>query len=102
LGVGHPKRIRSLPDVPAITEILPGFNNTSWYGLFAPAGTPSAIVNKLNAEMKAAVANPEFVKQVETIGLEPASSTPKELHDMVRTELARWTKIIRDHGIQSN
>jgi tripartite-type tricarboxylate transporter receptor subunit TctC len=102
LGVGHPKRIRSLPDVPAITEILPGFNNTTWYGLFAPAGTPLAIVNKLNAEMKAAVANAEFVKQVETIGLEPASSTPKELHDMVRDELARWTKIIRDNGIQPN
>ena len=102
LGVGHPTRIRSLPNVPAITEILPGFNNTTWYGLFAPAGTPSAIVNKLNAEMKAAVANPEFVKQVETIGLEPASSTPKELHDMVRNELARWTKVIRDNGIQPN
>jgi tripartite-type tricarboxylate transporter receptor subunit TctC len=102
LGVGHPKRIRSLPDVPAITELLPGFNNTTWYGLFAPAGTPAAIVTKLNSEMKRAIANPEFVKHIEAIGLETASSTPKELQDMVKSELARWTKIIRDNGIQPN
>jgi tripartite-type tricarboxylate transporter receptor subunit TctC len=102
LGVGHPQRVRSLPDVPAIAEILPGFNNTTWYGLFAPAGTPVSIINKLNAEMKRALASPEFVKHIESIGLEPAGSTPRELHDMVRTELARWTKIIRDNNIQGN
>jgi tripartite-type tricarboxylate transporter receptor subunit TctC len=67
IGIGHPKRVRSMPDVPALAETLPGFNNTTWYGLLAPA-----------------------------------SSTPKELGDMIRTELARWTKVIRDTGIQPN
>ena len=102
IGIGHPQRVRSVPDVPAIAEVLPGFNNTTWYGLFAPVGTPAPIVNKLNAEMRNALGNAEFVKHIEAIGLEPASSTPKELHDMVRRELARWTKIIRDNGIQAN
>ena len=102
LAIGHPQRMRSLPDVPAIAEVLPGFNNTTWYGLFAPAGTPAAIINRINAEMRSAVANAEFVKHIDSIGLEPASSTPKELHDMVRTELARWTKIIRENRIQPN
>jgi tripartite-type tricarboxylate transporter receptor subunit TctC len=100
IGIGHPKRVQSMPDVQAIAEVLPGFNNTSWYGLLAPAGTPSAVVNKLNAEMRRAVANVEFTKQLESIGLEPASSTPKEMGDLIRTELARWTKVIRDAHIQ--
>jgi len=102
IGVGHPKRLRSLPDLPAVAETLPGFNNTTWYGLLAPAGTPAPIVNKLNAEMKNAIANAEFVKQLDALGLEAAASTPKEFGDMIRNELARWTKVIRDAGIQAN
>ena len=65
-------------------------------------GTPAPIINKLNAEMKKALANAEFSKYIESIGLVPASSTPQELGDMVRTELTRWTKVIRDAGIQEN
>ena len=101
IGVGHPTRLRSLPDVPAIAETLPGFTNTSWYGLVAPAGTPAPIINKLNAEMKRAVATPEFTRHVESIGLEPASSTPKEMGDHIRTELARWTRLIKAAGIKA-
>jgi tripartite-type tricarboxylate transporter receptor subunit TctC len=99
IAIGHPKRVKQLPDVPAVAEFLPGFNNTTWYAIFAPLGTPPAIIDRINAEMRLAVANPEFVKQVEAIGLEPASSTPKELGEMVKTELARWTKVIRDAKI---
>ena len=99
IAVGHPKRVKQMPDVPAVAETLPGFNNTSWYAIFAPLGTPPAIINKVNAEMRQAVASPDFVKQVEALGLEPASSTPKELAEMVKSELARWTKVIRDAGI---
>ena len=102
IGIGHPTRVRSMPDVPAVAETLAGFNNTSWYGLLAQAGTLATIVNKVNAEMKRAVANADFSKYLDSIGLEPASSTPKEMGDMIRTELARWTKVIRDAGIQMN
>ena len=102
IGIGHPTRARSMPDVLAVAETLPGFNNTSWYGLLGPAGTPAAIVNKVNAEMKRAIENAEFRKHLEAIGMEPASSTPQELGDLIRTELARWTKVIRDAGIQAN
>ncbi|MGZ8198639.1 MAG: tripartite tricarboxylate transporter substrate-binding protein, partial [Burkholderiales bacterium] len=76
------------------------FNNTSWYGLLAPAGTPAPIINKVNAEMKRAAANPEFIRHIEGIGLEIASSTPKEMLDLIRSELARWTKVIKDAGIK--
>lgn len=100
LGIGHLKRLRSMPDLPTIAETLPGFNNDGWYGIFGPAGTPAPIVNKLNAEMNRALANANFSKHIETIGMEPASSTPQELREWVRSELARWTKAVRDAGVQ--
>jgi tripartite-type tricarboxylate transporter receptor subunit TctC len=99
IAIGHPKRMSTWPDVPAIAETLPGFSNTTWFGLLGPAGTPKAVVDRINAEMKRAVANPEFIKQLVAIGLEPASSTPAEFHDMIRTELKRWTQVIKEAGI---
>lgn len=100
LATGHSKRLRSMPELPTIAESLPGFTNDGWYGVFAPAGTPAPIINKLNAEMKRALANAEFSKHIESIGMEPAGSTPQELSVWVRSELARWTKAVRDAGIQ--
>jgi tripartite-type tricarboxylate transporter receptor subunit TctC len=99
IAIGHPTRMGGWPDVPAIAESFPGFSNTTWFGLLGPAGTPRAVVNRINAEMRRAVANPEFIKQLVAIGLEPASSTPAEFHDMIRTELKRWSKVIREAGI---
>jgi tripartite-type tricarboxylate transporter receptor subunit TctC len=102
IGVGHPTRVKSMPEVQAIAEVLPGFNNTSWYGLLAPAGTPAMVVNRINAEMNRAASNPEFIKSIEGMGLEVASSTPKEMGDLIRTELARWTKVIKAAGIKAD
>jgi len=101
LATGHRERLRAMPDLPTIAESLPGFTNDGWYGVLAPAGTPAAIINKLNAELKRALANPEFIKQIDAIGMEPAKGgTPQELHEWIATELARWTKVVREAGIQ--
>ena len=100
LATGHPTRLPAIPEVPAIAESLPGFNNDGWYGVFAPAGTPAPIINKLNAEMKRALANAEFSSYINSIGMEPAGSTPQELRKWLRSELARWTKAARDAGIR--
>jgi tripartite-type tricarboxylate transporter receptor subunit TctC len=102
IAVGHPKRVRFVPELPAIAETLPGFNNTTWFALLAPAGTPAPVINKLNTEMRSALANAEFARQFEAFGLEAAPGTPGELADLIRTELARWGKVIRDAGIQAN
>ena len=99
IAVGHPTRTKFYPDVPAVAETLPGFSNTTWYGLLGPVGTPKFVVNKINAEMKVALANPEFRKQLEALGLDPIYSTPQELHDRIRNELARWTKVIKEAGL---
>jgi tripartite-type tricarboxylate transporter receptor subunit TctC len=100
LAVGHAKRIKAMPDVPAIAETLSGFNNSSWYAVVGPAGLPKAVVAKLAAETQAAVASPAFIKQIEGIGLESAGSTSQELSDMIRSETARWTKVIQSSGIK--
>jgi tripartite-type tricarboxylate transporter receptor subunit TctC len=102
IAIGHPKRLASWPDVPAIAETLPGFTNTTWYGLLGPAGTPKVAIDRINAEMKKAVASPEFIKLLDNIGLEPASSTPAEFQEMIRTELARWSKVIKQAGITTD
>ena len=100
IGVGHPQRVRSLPDLPALAETFPGFNNTTWYALLAPAGTPPPVIDKINSEMKRAIADADFVKQLEALGLVPASSTPRELGELIRSELVRWNKVIDEAGIR--
>ena len=99
IAIGHPTRIRSLPDVPPVADTLPGFNNTSWYGLLAPAGTPPAIVNRINAVMNKVLVDPEFGQRLLLQGVEPVTSTPAGMHEMIRSELARWRKVIKEAGI---
>jgi tripartite-type tricarboxylate transporter receptor subunit TctC len=100
IATGHPTRIAGWPDVPAIAETLPGFSNTTWFGLLAPAGTPKPVITRLNAEMNKALASPEFTKHLTAMGLEPVrSSTPAEFQAMIAREFARWKKVIKAAGI---
>jgi tripartite-type tricarboxylate transporter receptor subunit TctC len=100
LAVGHLQRVRALPDVPTVAESLPGFSNNGWYGVVGPVGTPSAVINKLNAELQRALAESEFTKHIETLGMVPAGGTPDTLRAWIASELTRWTKVVRDAGIQ--
>ena len=102
IAIGHPTRIRSLPDAPPVADVLPGFNNTSWYGLLAPVGTPRAFVNQINADMNKVLANPEFGAKLLLQGVEPVTSTPQGMRDMIANELARWRKVIKDAGISAD
>ena len=99
VAIGHPTRTRAAPDLAPVADTVPGFNNTSWYGLLAPAGTPRVIVNKINAEMNKALASAEFEKRLLAQGVEPESSTPQGMHDKIKSESARWRKVIKDAGI---
>ena len=99
VAIGHPTRIRSLPDAPPVADTLPGFNNTSWYGLLAPMGTPQSIVNKINADMNKVLVNLEFGQRLLLQGVEPVTSTPEGMHEMIRSELGRWRKVIKEAGI---
>ena len=99
VAIGHPTRIKALPDVPPVADTLPGFNNTSWYGLLAPAGTPKPIVLKLNAELNKAFGSPELAQRIMIQGVEAATTTPEGFQAMIGSELARWRKVIKDAGI---
>jgi tripartite-type tricarboxylate transporter receptor subunit TctC len=93
-------KTRSMPNVPAMTEILPGYEVTQWYGILAPAGTPKEIVDRLNKELVAAVANPKVSQAFVRLGTKPVSSTPAEFSAFIKSEIARWTKVIKAAGIQ--
>ena len=99
LGVGHPQRLKAYPDIPAIAETVPGYYNTGWWGIVAPAGTPKAIVARLNAIMNKALTAPETLQRFEKNGLEVATTTPQGFHDMIRSDLQMWKKLIKDAKI---
>ena len=99
IATGHPTRVRDYPDAPALAEFYPGFTNTTWYGIVGPVGLPQALVSKLNAELKTAHGSAEFRKNLEALAMLPITSTPAEMGERIKSELARWTKVIKDAGI---
>ena len=99
LGVGHTQRLKSHPEFPTIAETVPGYYNTGWWGIVAPAGTPKPIVERLNAIMNKALATPEMLQRFEKNGLEIATTTPQGYHDMIRSDLTMWRKLIKDAKI---
>ena len=95
------KRSALAPDLPTmIGKRLPGFEVVGWYGLAAPAGTPKDVIAKLNAETNRALQSPELIAQFRVQGYEPIGGTPEEMSAQIKADVARWTKIIRDAGIQ--
>jgi tripartite-type tricarboxylate transporter receptor subunit TctC len=99
LGVTSLKRSPAAPDIPTIAEQgLPGFDAVSWFALFAPAGTPRPIVDKLQAEVKKIITTGEVAKKLAEIGLEPVGSTPDELAAYQRSEIVKWAKVVKDSG----
>ncbi len=100
LGVGHPTRLKSLPDVPAINETVPGFINTGWWGVVAPAGTPKEIVQRLNAAVNKGLALPDVEKKFLNNGVIVAPSTPEEFRSFVVEDHQRWSKVIKDAKIR--
>ncbi len=100
LGVGSPKRASALPDVPTLSETIPGFEVGTWYGLMSPAKTPPAIVRAINAAMVKALQDPELRTRLARYDVEPRGSTPEEYAAFLRSELERWTKVIRSAGLK--
>lgn len=98
LAVTSAKRSPVLPDVPAMAETLPGFEALSWYGIAAPAGTPRAIVNRLNAEIVKALATPDLRARLEAEGAVPDASSPEEFAAFIRAEIPRWGQAVKASG----
>jgi tripartite-type tricarboxylate transporter receptor subunit TctC len=100
LGVTSAKRSALLPDVPPLKDAVPGYEVTTWYSFVAPAGTPAVVIDRLNREISAIVANPEMKKKLADQGVEADAMTPAELAALFRSETAKWSKVIKDAKIQ--
>jgi tripartite-type tricarboxylate transporter receptor subunit TctC len=97
------QRVSTLPDAPTIAESgYPGFEASVWHAFIAPKGTPPAIVERLNAEVRKALADPEVKERLANLGAEVSPGTPQELAALVRSEYERYGKLIRDANIKAN
>lgn len=102
LGVTSLTRSAAAPDIPTIAESgLPGFEAVSWFAMFAPAGTPKPVVDKIQAEISRILKTPEVAKRLTDIGLEPVGSTPQELETYQRSEIVKWAKVAKDSGAKA-
>jgi tripartite-type tricarboxylate transporter receptor subunit TctC len=98
LGVGSRERIAVLPDVPSIGETVPGYEARGWNGILAPAGTPKTIVSRLHDEIVKVVRSPEFGKMLVSEGATAVGNTPPEFDAIIRADMAKWAKILKDSG----
>ena len=99
LGVGGARRVAAFPDVPAIAERLPGFHSETWMAYVAPPGTPSDVAAKLSAGIARAVREPDFQKLLTEMQADPVGNTPAQMAEVVRQEMERWSKVIREAKI---
>jgi tripartite-type tricarboxylate transporter receptor subunit TctC len=100
LAVTTKERSALLPDIPSMTEAgLPSFDLTPWNAIFAPANTPKPIIDRLNRDLRAIIADPQIRHRLAAIGFDAFSSTPDELDDFVREDFAKWATWVKDAGI---
>ncbi|HWI13752.1 MAG TPA: tripartite tricarboxylate transporter substrate binding protein [Burkholderiales bacterium] len=101
IGVGSKERIAVLPDVPAIAETIPGYEARGWNGILAPAGTPRHVVARLNHDIVKVVRSPEFGKLLVGEGATAVGNTPAEFDAVIRADIAKWAKILKDSGARA-
>jgi tripartite-type tricarboxylate transporter receptor subunit TctC len=91
----------AMPDMPTVAEFaLPGFDATAWLGLFAPAGTPAPVINRMNADMRAALQQPGIRTRLLDLGVELVAGTPEELASTIQTEMPRMAGVLQRAGIR--
>ena len=102
IAISALKRSPNFPDIPAVSETAPGFEINSWYGMMMPAGTPRAIVQRLQQEVAAALRKPDVLDWMKQNGLDPVGSTPEEHAAHIRAELVKWAKVVQDTRVTAN
>lgn len=103
IAVTSSRRTTALPDIPTVSESgVPNFDVSSWFGVFLPAGTPKPIVARLNGEIRKILELAEVRKRLIDQGADPASDTPEQFAAYVKSEMARWGKVVRDTGIRAD
>jgi tripartite-type tricarboxylate transporter receptor subunit TctC len=98
IAVSSPQRTTQFPQIPAIAETVKGYDFTSWFGAFVPAGTPRPIVDKLNAELKKAVADPDVAAKLSAQTLDPMHSSPEEFAKLIQSDYDRLRQVVKMSG----
>jgi tripartite-type tricarboxylate transporter receptor subunit TctC len=101
LAISSPKRTPLAPELPTMAEAgVPGFESETWFGLFAPAGTPKDVVARVSADTAAALQSPDVRERFAAVGAEPVSSTPEQFLERIRADTARWAEIIKAANVK--
>lgn len=95
------KRSPAAPDIPTVAESLPGFEATTWFAMFAPANTPKAVIDRLNAEALRVFKLPEVAERLKTLGLDAVLSSSEELSKYQASEIVKWAKVVKDSGAKA-
>jgi tripartite-type tricarboxylate transporter receptor subunit TctC len=98
LAVTSPNRSPSFPDLPAIAETVSGYEVVNWFGIMAPAGTPPAVVVRVNREFNSALASPALRERLSAQGADAVGGTPEEFGKVIRSDLAKWAKVVKESG----
>lgn len=93
---------RSMSDLPAVNEVLPGYDVTQWYGILVPAGVPKDIIDRLHKEIARAIANPKVAQRFVNLGTQPVSNTPEQFAAFIKAETDKWGKVIRSANITAD
>jgi tripartite-type tricarboxylate transporter receptor subunit TctC len=101
LAVTSRERNPALPDVPSASEALPGFENSGWFGLMAPAGTPKDVIDKIQRDSAKILLSDEFKAKLAQQGMMPVANTPSEFAAAVKEESGRWQKIIKERNLKA-
>jgi tripartite-type tricarboxylate transporter receptor subunit TctC len=101
LAVGASKRSSAMPDVPTVAEAgVPGYDMVLWFGVLAPAGTPSAVVNTIHREIANILKAPDVKSRLATQGADPVGSTPDQFDAFIKSEIAKWTKVVKENSLK--
>ena len=100
LAVAEARRLPSLPDMPVVAEALPGYEVSAWYAVFAPAATPGEIVQQLSVELQRIYHLPDVKERLLPLGYEITTGSPEQLRSVMRSDLKKWAKVVKDAGIR--
>ena len=101
LGVGSRERLPVLPDVPSISETLPGYEARGWNGILAPAKTSKGVIDRLHGEIVKVVRSPEFNQLLTSEGATAVGNTPAEFDAIIRADVQKWARIVKEAGIRA-
>ena len=102
IAVTAPKRLKALPEVPAMSEVLPGFEVVGWYGVMAPANLPKALLTKIHTDTAAYVKSPEFIKRASADGAEAVSNDPETFRQFMLADVKKWAEVVKRSGAKFN